>query len=176
MGASMSTSSASRCQSSGGRVAPPARFCPQCGGALGRADGCDACGWILFRDPKLSAVVLVNDAAGRLLYVRRNHEPAMFKWAWPSGFVDAGERVEDAAAREVREETGIEIRLERLLGVWSQTGEDVVVIGYAATLAGGTLKPGVEALAAGWFPMGRLPRPVFPHDDAILRSFIAPER
>ncbi len=162
---------------------PPPRFCPQCAAPLASVDGCGVCGWIHYRDPKLAVVVLVRDAHGRLLYIRRNHEPAMYQWSWPSGFVDAGERVEDAAAREVREETGIEAVVEALLGVWSAAGEQVVVIGYRARAIGGALRPGVEALAAAWIPLepaARRPLPVFAHDAAILSayraSFLAPER
>ena len=158
---------------------PPPRFCPQCATPLESVEGCASCDWINYRDPKVAAVVLVTDDRGRLLYIRRNHEPVMFRWSWPSGFVDAGERVEDAAAREVREETGIEVEIGELLGVWSTTGEQVVVVAYRAVVSGGSLRPGPEALAAAWIPMvpsDRLPRPVFPHDAEILQSFLAPER
>ena len=157
---------------------PPPRFCPQCATPLESAEGCKSCDWINYRDPKVAAVALVADDQGRLLYIRRNHEPAMFRWSWPSGFVDAGERVEDAAAREVREETGIVVEIGELLGVWSTTGEQVVVVAYRAVVSGGSLRPGPEALAAAWIPMvpsDRLPRPVFPHDAEILQSFLAPE-
>ena len=158
---------------------PPPRFCPQCAAALASTDGCDACGWINYVDPKLAVVVLVSDAQDRLLYIRRNHEPAMYRWSWPSGFVDAGERVEDAAAREVREETGIEVETRDLLGVWSATGEQVVVIAYRAHVVGGSLRPGPEALAAAWIPVQPAERrqpAVFAHDDEILSSFLGPER
>ncbi len=123
-----------------------------------------------YRDPKLAVVVLVRDDQQRLLTIRRNHEPAMFEWSWPSGFVDAGERVEDAAAREVREETGVEAQIEQLLGVWSATGDPVVVIAYRASAVGGELRPGPEATAAAWTTIRRRPAPVFPHDEAILRA------
>ena len=158
---------------------PPPRFCPQCATPLERADGCDTCEWINYIDPKVAAVVLVADDQQRLLYIRRNHEPAMYQWTWPSGFVDAGERVEDAAAREVREETGIEVKIGPLLGVWSATGDQTVVIAYRGSVIGGSLRPGPEALAAAWIPLdrsGRRPPPVFPHDNEILRSFLGPER
>lgn len=156
---------------------PPPRFCPQCAAPLTTIDGCPACGWINYLDPKVAAVVLVSDDQGRLLYIRRNHEPAMYRWSWPSGFVDAGERVEDAAVREVREETGLEVEIGDLLGVWSQTGEQVVVIAYRARPTGGSLRPGPEALAAAWIPLQpaqRRPPPVFPHDAEILSSFLGP--
>lgn len=158
---------------------PPPRFCPQCAAPLASPSGCDSCEWINYIDPKVAVVVLVTDDQERLLYVRRNHEPAMYRWAWPSGFVDAGERVEDAAVREVREETGVEIEIGDLLGVWSATGEQVVVIGYRGSTVGGSLRPGPEALAAAWIPFNpasRRPDPVFTHDAEILRSFLGPER
>ena len=156
---------------------PPPKFCPQCAATLATTDGCDVCGWINYVDPKVAAVVLVADEHGRLLYIRRNHEPAMYQWSWPSGFVDAGERVEDAAIREVREETGVEVEIGGLLGVWSQTGEPVVVIAYRGRPTRGELRPGPEALAAAWVPLdppARRPPPVFPHDQQILRSFLGP--
>ena len=158
---------------------PPPRFCPQCARPLASSSGCDACGWLHYVDPKVAVVVLAADAQGRLLYVRRNHEPAMYRWAWPSGYVDAGERVEDAAVREVWEETGVEVELGGLLGVWSASGEQVIVIGYRARAAGGSLRPGPEALAAAWMPVrtaSRRPPPAFMHDAEILRSFFGPER
>ena len=158
---------------------PPLRFCPQCAAPLASQDGCERCDWIHYRDPKVAVVVLVADEQGRLLYVRRGHEPAMYQWAWPSGFVDAGERVEDAAAREVREETGIEVDVGDLLGVWSASGDQTVIIAYRAVATGGVLRPGLEALAAAWVPVqppDRRPPPVFPHDQDILRSFLAPQR
>ena len=158
---------------------PPPRFCPQCAAPLQTVQACGSCDWINYIDPKVATVVLVTDDQDRLLYIRRNHEPAMYQWTWPSGFVDAGERVEDAAAREVREETGIEVEIGALLGVWSTTGDQTVVIAYRGSVVGGTLKPGPEALAAAWVPVGRddlRPPPVFPHDAEILESFLGPER
>ena len=157
---------------------PPPTFCPQCAARLASTQRCDDCGWINYIDPKLAVVVLAVDDQERLLYVRRNHEPAMYQWCWPSGFVDAGERVEQAAAREVREETGIEVEIGGLLGVWSASGDQVVVIAYRAVAVGGALRPGPEALAAAWRPLspGRRPAPVFAHDVQILESFLAPER
>lgn len=152
-------------------MAPPARFCPQCGVSLDDPLRCASCAWIQYRDPKLAVVVLVSDDAGRLLYVRRNHEPAMYRWAWPSGYVDAGERVEGAAAREVREETSIEIELRQLLGVWSRSGDDVVALAYTAVAIGGELRPGPEAFAAGWWPREHLPPTVFPHDAEIIAAY-----
>jgi 8-oxo-dGTP diphosphatase len=74
--------------------------------------------------PALAVDCVVLDAAGRLLLVRRGREPFKGRYALPGGFVDAGERVETAALRELREETGIVGRIERLVGVYSDPGRD----------------------------------------------------
>ncbi len=154
---------------------PPPLYCPQCRATLALdQDGrraCPQCEFVHYLDPKVAAVVLVGDGDGSLLYIKRNHEPAMHQWCWPSGFVDAGETVEAAAAREVREETGLHVALSALLGVWSAEGDPVVVIAYAASPSGGELAPGPEATDARWFPLEALPPPAFPHDEAILEAW-----
>ena len=80
-------------------------FCQRCGHALaekeieGRARHyCPACSFVVFLDPKVAAAVLV-EVDGRLVLVRRGIEPAMGRWAFPSGYVDRGEALEEAAAR-----------------------------------------------------------------------------
>lgn len=76
------------------------------------------------RNPALTVDCVVFDADGRLLLVRRGREPFRGRHALPGGFVDYGERVEDAAARELREETGISARPARLIGVYSAPDRD----------------------------------------------------
>ena len=74
------------------------RFCPQCAAELvpgrgpGGQPGCPACGFVRFDNPKVATGVVVEHE-GRVLLVRRNHEPMMGRWTFPSGFVDAGEVV-----------------------------------------------------------------------------------
>ena len=152
------------------------RFCPRCAALLrleGRDDGrrwCPACPFVHYLDPKLAVVVLVEDRRGRLLYMQRDHEPQNGAWAWPAGFVDAGEDVREAARREVREETGIEIQLTGLLGIWSGGGDPVVLIAWRAQPAGGRLAPGPEARNAAWLSPDQIP-PAFPHDKEILAAW-----
>ncbi|ANK81796.1 MAG: hypothetical protein TEF_14070 [Rhizobiales bacterium NRL2] len=74
--------------------------------------------------PALTVDCVVFDAEGRLLLIRRGKPPFEGMHALPGGFVDLGERVEDAAARELAEETGIQARPERLIGVYSDPGRD----------------------------------------------------
>lgn len=156
----------------------PPRFCPRCGrallstvgGALASGEGCPEDGYRWYVDPKVAVGVLVHDRAGRLLLVKRNHDPAMGSWAFPSGYVDAGEVLEAAAVREVREETGVEVRLDHLLGAWSEPGDPVVFLAYAGTHVAGVAVAGPEAEAVGWFEPDALPTLAFTHDDEIIRA------
>jgi ADP-ribose pyrophosphatase YjhB (NUDIX family) len=157
----------------------PARFCPQCGRPLREnAHGRPACpaedhDFTWYADPKVATGVVVNDGEGRILLVRRNHEPRMGMWAFPSGFVDAGEVVEEAATREVREETGVEVRLDGLLGVYSEPGGAVIFIAYAGTIVAGTPEAGDEASEVGCFAPDALPPLAFAHDDRIVADWQA---
>jgi len=154
-----------------------ADYCTDCGSRLERRPAfgqlrgvCPACGHVHFDDPKV-AVGVVVEQEGRIVLGKRAHEPNLGLWSFPSGFVDAGEVIEAAAAREVAEETGLEVRLDRLLGVYSSAGERTVFIAFAGTATGGSLVAGDECLEVAAFPPGELPALAFPHDDAILRAW-----
>lgn len=157
-----------------------ARFCPRCGTALPpRADAtCPSDGYRWYPDPKVAVGVLVSEqppsshGSPRLLLVRRNHEPAMGQWAFPSGYVDAGEVLEAAAAREVAEETGVEVGLDGLLGAWSEAGNPVVFLAYAGHLLAGTPAPGDEASEVGWFDVSALPALAFDHDGEVVARYL----
>ena len=176
MGATSSASGGCACGSDPvSPLEPPARHCARCGavlapGAGGRPPRCLRCGRVAYLDPKIAAGVLV-ERSGRLLLVRRNHEPALGRWSFPSGYVDAGEVIEAAAAREVREETGLEVRLTRLLGVYSSTGEQVVFIAYAGEAPAGEARAGEEASEVRWFEQDEIPDLAFPHDPAIVAAW-----
>ena len=108
---------------------------------------------------------------GRLLLVRRNHEPHLGEWSFPSGYADAGEVLEEAAVRETKEETGLDVRIERLLGAWSTRGAPVIFIAYAARVTGGRIEVGHECQEVRLFPLDALPPLAFPHDEAIVRAW-----
>ncbi len=155
----------------------PARFCLQCGTRLRRrlAFGrrrlvCPQCGYVHFNDPKVAVGVLAQ-RRGRLLLVRRNLEPHQGEWSFPSGFVDAGEALEEAAVRETKEETGLDVRIERLLGAYSTAGERVIFIAYAARVTGGRIQVGAECQDVRFFPPNELPTLAFPHDAAIMHAW-----
>ena len=94
------------------------------------------------------AGAVIRDASGRLLLVRRGHEPSSGLWSLPGGRVEPGESAAAAAAREVREETGLDVAVGPLLA--TVPIGDYLVHDFAATVVGGTLRPGDDATDARW--------------------------
>jgi ADP-ribose pyrophosphatase YjhB (NUDIX family) len=155
------------------------RFCPQCASRLEereiegrRRPACPTCGFVWYLDPKVAVAVVVLDE-GRVLLCRRTADPGRGRWSFPAGFVDRGERVEAAAAREVREETGLEVALGRLVGVYSEEGNPVVLVVFVGRPVGGRLRPSHEVAELGFFSPDDLPPLAFRHDRAILRDALA---
>ena len=161
----------------------PYSFCPMCGGALEpRAIKqneperlvCVRCGFVFYLDPKVAVGTIIRDDDGRILLVKRAIEPGYGKWVYPGGYVDRGELVKDAAVREAREEAGLQVRLERLINVYSYPGRAPVVIVYAATIVGGTLMVDDEGLEARFFRAEEIPWDdlAFPSTNDALREYL----
>src|SRR5207237_10743639 len=118
---------------------PTFRYCPVCAHCLVEQDVggvlrsvCSACSFIVFLDPKVVAVVVVWHE-GRFLLGKRSIEPGKGKWSFFGGYVERGEKVEEAAMREVKEETNLDVRLEGLTGVYSTRADPHVIIVYQAS-------------------------------------------
>jgi ADP-ribose pyrophosphatase YjhB (NUDIX family) len=155
------------------------RFCPHCGGPVERRHiagrlrpHCPICQVTFFADPKLAVAVLVVQN-GMIVLQRRTIDPGLGRWTFPSGFVERGERVEDAAVREVREEVGLEIRLTQLLGLYSAAGHSVVLVVYVAEPIGGQLAAGDKVDSVGLFSASELPDLAFEHDREIIRLWLS---
>ena len=140
-----------------------ARFCERCSAALvqKRVEGhnrpvCPACEFVVYLDPKVAAGVIVtlND---EVVLLKRGIEPGMGKWVFPGGYVDRGEQVEAAAAREAMEEVGLEVEIQDLLGVYSYENVPTVLVVYAGAVVGGKLKGNFETLEVRTYAPGRIP-------------------
>lgn len=123
------------------------------------------------RGPAATADVII-EVGDRIVLVRRNRPPA--GWAIPGGFIDQGERAQDAAVREAREETGLSVTLTALLGVYSDPSRDprrhtisAVYIGRAQ----GTPSGGDDAAEARLFGESDLPSPIAFDHAAILADY-----
>jgi 8-oxo-dGTP diphosphatase len=122
----------------------------------------------------VDAIILYK---GGIVLIRRENPPYQGSYALPGGFVEVGESVEDAVAREAFEETGLKIDIKRLVGVYSDPGRDprghVVSICYLAE-GQGELRSGSDARSADVFPLDGLPKLAFDHarmiSDALGRS------
>ena len=104
--------------------------------------------------PLVGVGVAVIDQ-GRILLVRRANDPGRGLWAVPGGKVDLGERLTEAAAREVREETGLHVEVGELIWAGEHISDQVhiVLIDFLGTLIGGDLAAGDDADRAEWVPL-----------------------
>ena len=145
---------------------PAFGFCPVCAGGLesrrlraGEPDRlvCTSCGFVFYLDPKVAVGTIIRNQQGQIVLVRRAIEPGYGKWVFPGGYVDRGEEVMAAALREAREETGLEIRIDSLINVYSYPGRAPVIIVYAATMTGGCLACDEESLEAKFFAQDAIP-------------------
>jgi 8-oxo-dGTP diphosphatase len=118
--------------------------------------------------PRLTVDALARDTAGRVLLVRRGRPPFEGRWALPGGFVENGETTEDACAREAREETGLDVEVGALAGVYSRPGRDprghTVSIVYFCRPVSGEIRGGDDAAEARWFTAAEIPSLSFAFD------------
>lgn len=141
------------------------RFCPRCGGGLElrklKANEpkrlvCQKCYFVFYLDPKVVVGTLFT-IENRVVLLRRGIEPAMGKWVFPGGYVDRGESVGDAAIREAKEESLLDVGLCALLGVYSYPRSPNIIVVYAAEVVGGELGAGDESLEAKAFSVSDIP-------------------
>ncbi len=157
---------------------PRLKYCPVCAAPLYEKHifnalrlTCSACGFIFFLGPKLVAVVVMC-CEGKLLLGRRNINPGKGKWSFVSGYVNRGEAVEDAAIREVKEETNLDVELEKLIGVYSANENPNVLIVYQASIVNNEVSSltaqAEEVSELAFFNWEELPELAFPFDKQIL--------
>jgi 8-oxo-dGTP diphosphatase len=164
---------------------PPVNYCQVCGHEMidRQAHGkirrvCPACGFVYFDDPKVAVAVFI-ERDSRVLLVRRAMNPERGKWALPAGYVDYGEDPREAAKREVREETGLEIESTRLVSVEGSPGTfgASIVIVYAASVANGAARPQDDAEAVLWLSASDpLPELAFDSTRMMLDAWLAEQR
>ena len=121
-------------------------------------------------------VDVVIETPSGIVLIRRGREPFKGWWAIPGGIVEPHELVEDAAKREIHEETGLLIDEPRLLGVYSKPDRDprgrYISIAFYAGLAGGRLRGGDDASVAREFPVEEIPSKLAFDHDKIIRDYL----
>lgn len=131
----------------------------------------------------MGVFVTLFDAAGRVLLVLRRDYPV---WNLPGGKVERGETPWEAAVRETCEETGLEIEVERLTGVYSKPSRATIVLSFRGRVTGGKLIPTEEGVEGRYFAIDALPELTLPkhveyvrdsaarHADVVLKALDTP--
>lgn len=123
----------------------------------------------------MKVITLTVDAIipyrGGIILIKRKKEPFKDFYALPGGIVEYGERVENALVREVKEETGLDVEIYKLVGVYSDPKRDprghYVSICFIALPKGGILTAGDDAKDVGVFKLENLPKLAFDHEKMI---------
>jgi ADP-ribose pyrophosphatase YjhB (NUDIX family) len=161
-----------------------AHFCVDCGTPLepkqveGRdLEGCPRCGFVLWHDPKVVTIVVVQNDAGEVVVGKRAIHPGYGLWCLPGGFVNDDEHPAAAAVRECQEEICADVEIVGLLGVYHIQKRDaasMVGIGYLARLpSGSSPSAGSEMLEVAAFPRERLPELAFSSHSQVMHDWLA---
>ncbi|WXG42537.1 MAG: NUDIX hydrolase [Promethearchaeati archaeon SRVP18_Atabeyarchaeia-1] len=129
------------------------------------------------KGPALTVDILIQSHGGSVVLVKRRNPPFKGEWAIPGGFVEYGETVEAAAKREAKEETGLEVELIKIIGVYSDPNRDprghTVTICFLARQVGGELRADSDAESVRTFQSSSLPaRLAFDHDRILADAGI----
>jgi 8-oxo-dGTP diphosphatase len=127
--------------------------------------------------PMVTVDAAVFDVSGdkpRMLLIKRGNEPFKGQWAFPGGFVEMDEELEEAAARELAEEAGLAgVKLEQLY-TFGKCGRDPrgrnITIVFIGITKNTKIKSGDDATEAKWFEIGRLPQMAFDHDNVAAKA------
>lgn len=158
------------------------KCCPYCGNKLIKKmlEGrkrlfCPKCGKIYYENPIPVVAVIARDNQGRILLIKRKVEPCKGEWALPSGFMEIEETPVQAVLRELVEETGLEGKLKKLIGVYSNKSKVhgyIVTIIYEAEIIGGDLCAGDDAEEAKFFNFSQLPSLAFQSHHEALKEVL----
>jgi ADP-ribose pyrophosphatase YjhB (NUDIX family) len=155
------------------------KFCPRCGSPVQpmlrygvMRPACPACNFVHFANPRVAVALFVPDG-GRVLLVKRGVAPEKGKWALAAGFVEFGERPEAAAVREMREETGLDVVIERMLELMYNETDKVILILYQARAVGGVLAANDDVEEVRWFAGNELPELAFESTQRTLEAWLA---
>lgn len=138
---------------------------------------CDACGAIHYQNPRL-VVGCVPDHDGQILLCRRAIEPRLGFWTVPAGFMENGETLQQAAARESREEALVEVEIGSLLSIVHVLQAHQVHVFFRATMARAEHAAGPESLETALVRPEDIPWPdlAFPSTEFSLRRYLEDRR
>lgn len=135
-------------------------FCPVCGNKLimreigdeGEIPYCDKCGQPYFNNPSVCVICLVVNEYNEVAMIRQGYVCRDDRYICVAGYVTIGERAEEAAAREVAEELGVEVLSIRYLNSYPFDRKDMLMLGFAVNVRKSGFKLSGEVDEARWFP------------------------
>ena len=134
---------------------------------------CESCGFVFYQGPKLVAGALF-ELDGGIVLVQRDIEPGYGKWTFPGGFVERGATTEAAAEREVLEETGLQVRVSGIVGLYSYEGQIPAIAVFRADVIGGEPLPLDETMAVRGYGRDEIPwlDLAFPSTEHALEDYL----
>lgn len=138
-------------------------FCPKCGtkiDANSEPPHCSLCNITYYRNAKpCASVLIVKD--GKVLLAKRGREPFRGAYDIIGGFIEADELPEDAAVREAKEETGLDVKITSLLGTYvdryGEGGDYTLNLHYIGEILSGDMKPMDDIVGLEWFNISEVP-------------------
>jgi ADP-ribose pyrophosphatase YjhB (NUDIX family) len=157
------------------------KHCLYCGGIIIKKyedgvqrDYCPSCHCFFYENP-LPVVSSILESSRRILLVKRDRPPSKGSWCLPTGFAEAGESIEDAALRELQEETGIKGKIVRLLDVDSYKSRfygDLLFLTFIVEQAGGKIAAGDDCAQAKFWPANKIPPLAFSSNKKALDAYV----
>lgn len=135
---------------------------------------CPRCRLPIYENPVPAACTVVVDDRGRLLLVKRRVAPKQGMWCLPGGFIECGETPEQAAVRELKEETGLDGSVHSLIGVTTTPGTlytSILVIAYLVTRFSGQAAAGDDAAEVAFYPREDFPEIAFESHQSFIRIY-----
>ena len=160
------------------------RYCPRCRKAMitagpnpGEYRRCLQCGFRQYQEPKVGVIARVVHA-NRLLMIQRAVNPGRGAWGFPGGFLNVDEMPESALKREVGEETGLTIAVQKLLDIFPMEGRGPgipgIVLAYGCDCLGNpdTIRAADDAMQARWCLPDQIPQPIaFESTGSLIRQW-----
>jgi ADP-ribose pyrophosphatase YjhB (NUDIX family) len=133
---------------------------------------CPGCGSIQHRNPRI-VVRCIAERAGRVLLCQRADQPRRMRWSTPGGYLELGEDIHAAAARETEEEVGLAVDIVSLAGLYEFSQINEIFMVCTARVCGTQVTLGHESVDAKFFAPGEIPwnALAFPTDSEMLRRF-----